>query len=110
MDIISQFLVNEILNYFITEWRAETMIALIVFLLTFYIMRGKVEHYKILAELYSRDVVNATQTLKESHKALSEIKSVLQNEKDKIDRKNLLNEVQNIVNRALEKFSKGREK
>ena len=77
MEIITQTFISFILDTFLKEWRAETMIALIVFLLTFYLMRKRVEHYKILSELYMRDVIKATQTLKECHEAFVEIKSIL---------------------------------
>ena len=45
MEIITQTFISFILDTFLKEWRAETMIALIVFLLTFYLMRKRVEHY-----------------------------------------------------------------
>ncbi len=110
MDIISQFLANELLNYFITEWRVETMLALIVFLLTYFFMQKRIKHYKKLSEIYAQDINKTSEMLKECHLALVDIKNILQQEKDKIDKENLLNELKDIINDTLQKFSEGLEK
>ena len=69
MEIITQFLAGETFNYFISHWRLESMIAIIVFILTYSFMKKKNNEYKKLNEkiikrygenrrIYNRDIQN----------------------------------------------------
>lgn len=101
MEIITQTLISTVFDTLIKEWRAETMIGVIVFLLTYYFMQKRVNHYRILSELYQKDVETAIAELKKVHEVFTEIKNTLQNVKDERDRKILLQQFETIVKNSL---------
>lgn len=104
MDIISQTLLTTVLDTLLKNWRVETMIAIIVFLLTYYFMQKRINKYKLIAkanqqlvEKYEQDMKTALQGLKTCHEAFEEIKQLLLRVKEKQDREILLEEIQKIV-------------
>lgn len=97
MDILSQTLFSDFLDFLLKNWRAETMIGIIVFLLTYYLMNSQTKTYKRLAELYKKDVIAVTECLKTCHQTFLDIKQTLLQIKEKQDKEILLNHIERIV-------------
>lgn len=104
MDIITQTFLTTVIDTFLKEWRAETMIAIIVFLLTYYFMQKRInklkqtiENQERLIKKYEQDTENTIKELKTFHNAVLEMKNILTNYKDKQDKEILLQQIENIV-------------
>ncbi len=75
MEIITQFLAGETFNYFISHWRLESMIAIIVFILTYSFMKKKNNEYKKLNEKLLKDMVKIAEYITEIYKILKEMEA-----------------------------------
>lgn len=89
MDIISQILTGEAAQFFLQNWRAETMTALIVFVLTYAFLNSK--HKKELKEL--------SKNIQILHSQINEIKVLVLDFVQEEKQKNLLYKIEEILNK-----------
>lgn len=89
MDIISQILTGEAVQFFLQNWRAETMTAIIVFVLTYAFLNSK--HKKELKEL--------SKNIQILHSQINEIKALVFDFVQEEKQKNLLFKIEEIMNK-----------
>lgn len=75
MEIVAQFLASETFNYFVSHWRLETMIAIIVFVLTYSFMKKKNNEYKKLNEELLQDMMQIREYITELCAILKEMQT-----------------------------------
>lgn len=104
MEIIAQLLANEAFTYLLEHWRAETMIAIIVFLLTYAIMQTRINNYKQqlkqalqTIEKYEKDVETFQQNLKMLHNNIREIKQILTDYSVELKNQELFDKIIRII-------------
>lgn len=102
MEIIAQFFTDVILEQILKEWRTETMTALIVYLITFFVMQRKIN---ILEKLLKEKLI----IIKEQEEKISkyesfiiEIKVAIQGIKRtlerEVDKKDIINTLERMYN------------
>ncbi len=109
MEIITQFLAGETFNYLISHWRLETMIAIIVFILTYSFMKKKNNEYKKLNEKLLKDMAQIAEYLTEIYKNLKEMEAEKDLELMKIYTKKAIKNdltIEDIAKKALSDFKK----
>ena len=109
MEIITQLFVSEAFNYFIAHWRLETMIAIIVFILTYSFMKKKNNEYKKLNEKLLKDMVKIAEYLDEIYKILKEMEAEKDLELMKSYTKKAIKSdltIEDIAKKALSDFKK----
>lgn len=92
MEIIAHFFTDVILEQFLKEWRTETMTALIVYLITFFVMQRKINVLEkllkekiILIKEYKEKISTYENFIIETKIAIQGIKRTLEREVDKKD-------------------------
>lgn len=102
MEILTQTIIEEYLKYFLQNWRIETMIAIIVFLITFYFMDKKINYYKFLNECYEELLKETCYRTENISQKVEDIKTIALKIKEKDDREKLLKEIREIVQKEIE--------
>lgn len=94
MEIITQMVLTEACNFIFTQWKGEAMTGIIVFLITYFLMKKRIQHYKELSEIYEQE-------LKKTCSEISEIKRLVTILKDDHDKAALFKKIEELVTKKL---------
>ena len=110
MDIISQTILTKFFEYLLTNWKIETMIALICCFLVYFVMNKKIKDLqktnkknKAIIDKYDKDFAKFDSKIRILEKNIAELKNIALQMQTESDQKLLIDKIEKIIDEKLNK-------